>query len=66
MNSKARERVALLLHDVGLGLRAVGLPAEVALPLRDLVELVEQEDSLALRLGDLRGVAFCGASLPAS
>ena len=42
----------ILLHDVWLCLRAVGLPAEVILPLADLRQLVEQEDTAALRLAD--------------
>jgi len=36
------------LDDVRLRLGAFGLPPEIILPLRDLLELVEQENTLAL------------------
>ena len=37
------------LHDIGLRLRVVRFPSVVLLPVRDLAELVEEEDALALR-----------------
>ena len=40
----------VLLDDVGFGLGTIWLPPEVILPLRDLCELVQQEDATPLRL----------------
>ena len=40
------------LHDVGLGLWTLWLPSKIVLPLRDLSELVQQEDAPALGLAN--------------
>jgi hypothetical protein len=40
------------LDNVGFSLRVLGVVAKVVLPLRDLLDFVEDENALALRLAD--------------
>ena len=40
--------IDVLLNDIRLGLRTVRFPAEIVLPLRDLSELIQEEDTTTL------------------